>query len=408
MPWVEPKDISAILGRLRRVSSLNFSLGHDVLEYNRLLLALNREIDKIEKSEKELPKKIKADIIECFQYLFRKDVTREIWSQQKRREALKDQPDSHLFLDLPTHGSYVNKLKFYRDPEYLQALPRPPKINGSTGQLSSKELSPRLEALRKLFDYMPSLAFASEYGEEFVQLDIRSLFDPDGSSKSMIASVRGRDQIMALLPHLQKEMLGKGEEYMLAVFLASAKNGIVAPFFLKSFSEYGEHQAGNADFEQSVRQTRVLSRTDEVARRQWDFLRSHAQIIWDKRADIAQAEMMAVVGRTEISINWELIAEILEMDHSQMRANLAASVRESLTIDNLSALGFYVQESTFSFITKIRSLCRFQLGVLRPRILCRSGMSQASVNTSFACDNPRIWISITFTADGLAQASDGA
>ncbi|MFA5140866.1 MAG: AarF/UbiB family protein [Elusimicrobiota bacterium] len=320
LPWRSPKDLSATLSRLKMNSSLPEE--QQVLEFNRLILALDAQLAELQKSKTEVSPEQKRELIDTFKFLFKKGIVQEVWDAQKRGKALSPYADSAELLKLPVHSKSLSTIWFYYDSEYTAEMFRvvdEPKIP---------------EKVAKLQDFIPPMVLADKYGPAFADAEAQRASVQDPTPRSSVIDIRSLALLRKLLPEFQ-ERLAKavGEDRLMAMTQGSAAAALAMPFFLKSDASYETLTKENRKMTRMIRELRILAKgnlAEPVGI--WEGLQKYARWFWERRGFFAVQELLMDAGSdyNHRSINWDLVAEILDLDKTQLRNQISQEVDKLL------------------------------------------------------------------------------
>lgn len=319
MAWYWPQTLGDALERLKRLGHIQETLTR-YLEYNRLWLALNEHIRRIEAANGRLSKDEERQIVEAATFLNENGHFGQFWDSEERSDKIGKLSDSQDLFRLPLHSRSLQTLKFYSSPAWIACVAA---MGGKT--------------LQTLESYLPAKVIVDRYLLNTIQwVEDNALQKTDADNSAHLEN----RELFSEFVTLAQNKFGReiGTEKALAIFLSFAQSGGPNfPFFFYSRNIAHPLYKAHSHAVQLLRQTRTMAgQNHPQASRAWAMMVDYAQHFWNNRGYFAVLELIArgrpsrTKAPEEIEIDWNFIGEILGLDRRQMDNQVSKSVTEML------------------------------------------------------------------------------
>lgn len=322
--WVPPGTLEETLRRMRTI----FNLEHQELEYNRLLLHLDGQLQEIERDNKTVSAKLAKEIGELMAFIIKRDGPK-VWTARSRRTELEENPGSAQFAYLPLHSIALSQLKIYSRPEYQQ-----PILKAAESLQSRSNKGERDRTYSTLSQYLPRETFLKIFGQSWLELDHQILTSNPYMNKK-IPDLDDSRLIFSFISDFAGWAEWDDDQSLSELFLQTVKKSYSLPFFLTSKSTYTNLYSNNERYRAFIGQLNVEARQNRrESARMLQAIRDHAQKLWNHRGKIALLELVARTMSSadaqpeSIFIDWALIGEILGLDQNQIPNGVFQGVSE--------------------------------------------------------------------------------
>lgn len=341
IPWVMPESLTATMNRLRRIGTIEDEKLNRI-EMNRLLIAMNFHINKLE-AQGGVPDEMVDKVIETLRHLNSTGRWFYVWSTQERIDALSGLEDSWDLLKLPTHYRSVQTLKFYRNPKFIEALDK-----------MHREEAGKILPVPLISRFIPTDVIVERYLDQYMKLKM-SLMGNDGSDNPM--QVEDRDLAVQILIYAQKKYGTSIQSQADFANVFKHFSRLNVPFFMTSNQKASDFYKANQNTERIIRQTRVLANgQNPEAVAAWNQIVEFTKWFWENRGYFAVSEFIHrggsdfYSGANYESINWRLVAEILGLDRNQIGNQIAKAVEEAFKNGLHTQLTDFINKSSDDYL----------------------------------------------------------